>query len=258
MNLEYYKDLVLVLTQKEIKVRYKNTFLGYLWSITHPLFYTIISLLAFKVIMRIQIENYTLFLIAGLFPWQWVTNSIGAAPFMFISNASLIKKTAFPREVVILADVLNNMIHFLLSVPVIVVFVFYYGQQPSWVWLYGIPLLCVIQFFLICGLSMTLASLNLFFRDLERINNLLITALFYGTPIFYTIDLIDKKKYATLIFIVNNFNPFTPLVVSWQNLFMKGSVDMMLVLKALGPALLIFAIGYYIYRGLRWRFAEVL
>ncbi|MCJ7481677.1 MAG: hypothetical protein MUO31_01800, partial [Thermodesulfovibrionales bacterium] len=74
-SLEYYKDLVVVLTQKELKVRYKRSFFGYLWSIANPLALALVFFVAFKIFMKIPIENYTLFLIAGLFPWQWFLNS---------------------------------------------------------------------------------------------------------------------------------------------------------------------------------------
>lgn len=253
MSFEYYRDLVVVLTQKEIKVRYKSSYLGYIWSVAHPLFMTFIFYFAFGVMMRLGIENYTLFLIAGLFPWQWLTNSVNISPLLFIGNTSLIKKTNFPREAVILADVSNNMVHFLLSIPVILVFMFIYGKYPALSWIYGIPILTLIQFFLICGFSLAFASINLFFRDLERIVNLLIMALFYITPVFYSEAMVPEKYRWVL-----QVNPLSPLIISWRNLFMDGTMDMMTVLHAFIFGLVIFIIGYYIFRALRWRFAEVL
>lgn len=81
-SLQYYKDLIVVLTQKELKVRYKRSFPGYLWSIANPLALAVVFYVAFKVVMRIQIENYTLFLISGLFPWQWFSNSVSSSALM--------------------------------------------------------------------------------------------------------------------------------------------------------------------------------
>ena len=88
----YYFDLLLALTQKEIKARYKSSFLGYLWSIANPLSLALVFFLAFKVFMKIPIENYALFLIAGLFPWQWFANSVVGSAGVYLGNASLIKK----------------------------------------------------------------------------------------------------------------------------------------------------------------------
>lgn len=258
MKLEYYKDLIIVLTQKELKVRYKNTFLGYIWSIANPLFYACIYFVAFKIFMRIQIENYTLFLIAALFPWQWFANSIGTSPTIFIANASLVKKVNFPRETVVLADIFNNMIHLLLSIPVIVIFLLFYSKSPSFSWFYGIPVLLLIQFFIIYGLALAIASLNLFFRDLERIVVLIITFLFFLTPIFYSANYISDKAPPKLYSLYLWLNPLAPLIISWRNLFLEGSFEITLILKALVSSLVIFLIGYHIYKTLRWRFAEIL
>src|SRR4030043_2235766 len=128
---QHYFDLITVLTQKEMKVRYKSSFLGYLWSIAHPLAFALVFFIAFKIVMRIAMENYTLFLIAGLFPWQWFSNSVNASPMAFLLNASLIKKVSLPRNILPLATVLQDMIHFLLAIPVIVLFLFIYHKSPA-------------------------------------------------------------------------------------------------------------------------------
>src|SRR4030042_5443535 len=98
-RLKYYRDLIVILTQKEVKVRYKSTVFGYVWSIAHPLAFAFVFFMAFKVVMRIQMEGYAVFLIAGLFPWQWFSNSINASPTIFLHNSSLIKKVNLPRNI---------------------------------------------------------------------------------------------------------------------------------------------------------------
>src|SRR5512137_280342 len=98
---EYLKDLLVVLTQKEVKLRYKNSWLGYLWSVANPLAFAALYFVAFSVYMRVDIPRYPLFLIAGLFPWQWIANSAGASPNLFLTNTSLIKKVRFPRHVLV-------------------------------------------------------------------------------------------------------------------------------------------------------------
>ncbi len=163
MTFSHYWDLVVVLTKKEIKVRYKNNVLGYLWSIANPLAFALVFYLAFKLVMKVQVENYALFLIAGLFPWQWFSNSVGVSPTIFLGNGSMIKKVNFPKGAVVLAIVLQDMIHFFLSLPVVVLFLFIYGSSPSWSWIYGVPLLILIQTLLTFGVALTLASINLFF-----------------------------------------------------------------------------------------------
>lgn len=253
INIRYYFDLIVVLTQKEMKVRYKNSFLGYLWSIAHPLAFAYVFFLAFQVIMRINIENYTLFLIGGLFPWQWFSNSVNTSSTVFIQNASIIKKVNFPNNSLIVANVLQDAIHFFLSIPVIVFFLFLYGFSPSWRWIYGIPVLFCVQFLLIYGVCLAVSSINLFIRDLERLVGIVTTLLFYFTPIIYPETMMpDKYKYLL------SFNPVASLMISWRNLFLKGALNQSYFVESFVYSLVAFMIGFAIYRTLGSRFAEVL
>lgn len=252
-SLAYYKDLVIVLTQKELKVKYKRSFLGYLWSIANPLALALVFFIAFKIFMKIPIDNYTLFLIAGLFPWQWFLNSVNSSATVFIGNATLIKKMHFRHEVLVVATILNDMLHFLLSIPVIILFLFIYGMQPSIMWLVGIPALLIVQFIITMGFSLAVSALNLFFRDIERIVFIFTSLMFYMTPIIYSEEMVPAE-YRTLIL----SNPLSILFISWRNLLMHGTLVVKDTVLALVYALIVFAIGYLVYRKLKWRFAEVL
>src|SRR4029450_10678938 len=99
MSFAQYVDLILTLTQKEIKIRYKSNLLGYFWSIANPLASAIIFYLAIQVFLRLEMENYNVFLIIGLFAWQWFSNYLVGSCTVFLSNGSLIKKSVFPRFV---------------------------------------------------------------------------------------------------------------------------------------------------------------
>ena len=249
---EHFKDLILVLTQKEIKLRYKNSWLGYLWSIANPLAFAVLYFVAFRTFMRVDIPQYSLFLIAGLFPWQWLANSIGSAPMIFLGNAPLLKKVRFPRNTLIVSTVLNDGFHFIMSVPVIVGFMYWYGSRPSWSWLIGIPLLVVAQYLTAYGVALAIASLNLFFRDLERLTVLLLTFLFFLTPIVYS-ETMMPVRYQPLIHI----NPVAPLILSWRHLFLSGSFEWSTLAMAYFYAIIAFGVGSAIYRKLSWKFAEV-
>lgn len=252
-TLRHFIDLVLVLTHKDLKVRYKSSVLGYLWSVAHPLALALVFVLAFKVIMRVQMENYALFLIVGLFPWQWFSNSAIIPTTAFLSNASIIKKVNFPRNIIPLSLVLNDMIHFLLSIPVIMFFMFVYHQKPGWIWLWGIPLLLIIQFCMAYGVALAGATINLFFRDLERLMGIIFMLLFYFTPVLYSENMIPDQ-YRQLILL----NPLSHLMISWRNLFLHNQLDAgALIISAL-YGIVSLLVGSLIYRRLSWKFAEVL
>lgn len=252
-KIRHYIDIATVLLQKDLKVRYKNTFLGYLWSVGHPLAYALVFFISFKIVMKIQIDDYVLFLISGLFPWQWLNNSLNASPTIFLSNWTIIKKINFPRNMLPFTLVLQDTLHFILSIPVIIVFLLFYGKTPSISWFYGIPSLLIIQFCMVYGLSLFISSINLFFRDLERLTVIGLTLLFYFTPVIYPESMIPERYSGFLM-----LNPFAHLIVSWRNLFLTGTIRPLFLIISLSYSLLILWVGHAIYRKLNWRFAEVL
>ncbi|WP_213991142.1 ABC transporter permease [Sodalis sp. dw_96] len=249
----YLLDLATVITEKELKVRYKSSFFGYLWSIANPLLFAMIYYFIFKLIMRVQIPNYTIFLITGLFPWQWFASATTTSLFSFIANAQIIKKTVFPRSVIPFSNVMMECLHFLCTIPVIIVFLYVYDMRPSLNWLWGIPLIGLAQMIMTLGIALMLSTLNLFFRDLERFVTLGIMLLFYCTPILYSNDMIPAK-YQWLV----HYNPMANMVVSWRDLFMNGVLDYqdlgIMYLYALG----FLAVGAWIFNTLKYRFAEIL
>jgi len=252
-RLRHYIDLILVLTDKEMKLRYKSSILGYLWSIGHPLALALVFFVAFKVVMKIQMDNYALFLICGLFPWQWFQNSVTVSPTLFLNNASIIKKVNFPRNIIPFVSVLQDMIHFILSILVIAGFMLAYRKAPSVAWIYGIPVLLVIQFLTAYGASLFIASINLFFRDLERLTTIFMTLLFYFTPVIYPVSMVpDKYKFYV------NLNPLGPLMISWRGLFLEGKLETQTVSIAMLYAVLFCALGSFVYKKLSVRFGEIL
>ncbi|MFH0824229.1 MAG: ABC transporter permease [Pseudomonadota bacterium] len=252
-HMSYLWDLTLVLARKEMKIRYKSSVLGYLWSVLNPLLCAMVFYIAFRVVMRVQMENYHVFLICGLFPWQWFSNSLNAAPMMFLGNASIVKKTNFPKAVIVLAIVVQDMIHFLLSLPVIVVFLLSIGKFPDPSWIYGVPALMTVQLVFTFGASLFVASVNLFFRDLERLTNTAIMLLFYFTPILFPADMVPAHYRSLLL-----LNPLAALFTGWRTLLLEGTFKVDQFLAAGLCAALVLVMGYAAYWKLRWRFAEVL
>jgi len=251
--MQYYFDLVMVLTHKDLKTRYKSSVLGYFWSVANPLAFAIVFYIAFKVIMKIDMENYALFLIMGLFPWQWLNNSVGLSTSVFLSNANMLKKVSFPRNVLPLAIVLQDMVNYLFSIPVIVLFMLLDHHPSYWSWLYGIPVMLILQLVLTYGICLIVSSINLFFRDLERLVGIALLFCFYFTPIIYPVSMIPEHYRHWLY-----FNPFAPLIINWRELFMHGRLDGFQIILGIGYSGLAMLAGVLIYRKLSDKFAEVL
>lgn len=248
-----YKDLTIELLRKELRVRYKHLSLGYLWSIANPLAYALLYYIVFALILKVKTPNYPVFLIVGLFPWQWISNSIAVGPMTFYGNGSLIKKTLFPRFLIPFVVILQDLIHFLATLPIIFIFLLVYKIKIGWPLLWGLPLLLGIQFIIAYALNLMIASINLFFRDLERILALLMTFLFYLTPVLYDESLIPEQ-YRHFI----AFHPLAPLMINWRNIFMRDTFDFGLFTSSAIWALALLGLAQLIYKKLEWRFAEVL
>lgn len=246
-------DLTYQLLQKELRVRYKNLSLGYLWSLANPLVYGALYYGIFKVIMKVKIENFPLFLICGLFPWQWFANSVLVGPMTFLGNSPLIKKVNFPRYLLSFVAVGQDLVHFIISIPVIVLFLYIFDNSPSLSWFVGIPVLVSIQLMLTYGANLFIATVNLFFRDIERLIQLAMTFLFYSTPVVFNLSMVPEpyKDYVYL-------NPVAPLIVAWRSLFMDGQILWFEIGISAVWALLIVGLGQFVYQKLSWRFAEIL
>ena len=250
----YSKDIIIALTQKELKVRYKHHAFGYLWSIANPLAYALIYFLVFKLVMKVKVEDFPIFLISGLFPWQWMANSIGVGPMTFIGNASLIKKVNFPRNLLSLVVVIQDMIHYLVSIPIIIIFLYIYHKPlPGLEWLLGVPALCLIQLAYTYSLNLLIATVNLFFRDMEKLIQMCMTFLFFLTPIVYKIEMVPEKYKAFLY-----LNPIAPLITSWRDLFLHSSINFSQIGLSLIWVVFFLLISQTIYKKLSWRFAEIL
>ncbi|MBL8874767.1 MAG: ABC transporter permease [Phycisphaerae bacterium] len=251
-SLEYRRDLIAALLIKELRARYKRTVLGYAWSLLNPLAMAAIYFVLVNRIFAVQIKNYPLVLVAGLFPWQWVANSVTSSTMVFIANAGLIRRTSFPRAALLVSATLNDLVHYLASVPVIIGFMLWFGIYPDARWIIFVPLLIVVQWAVIMGIAFIISSCNVFFRDLERITTIGVTLWFYMTPIIYTRDMLSGRHDYLLI-----VNPVAGVLLGWRSLFMGESIDLMLVLCSAVWGAVLLSVGYAFYRRVQWRFAEL-
>jgi lipopolysaccharide transport system permease protein len=212
-------ELLLLLTFRELKLRYQDTVLGFVWSVIKPLLLGGVLYVALGRIVRIDIPDYQLFLLSALFPWTWFQTSVMLSTPSFAHNGNLIKKVRFPRFVLPFSVVANNMVHFLLSIPILLVFILAAGDRPSPLWLVGIPLLTLVQLGLLMGIVLLLASFDVFFRDLEHLTEVFLNLWFYATPILYPLSMVPTRL-KPLYFM----NPMSPLIEAWRKLFTENTL----------------------------------
>jgi lipopolysaccharide transport system permease protein len=247
-------DLLYLLTFRELKLRYQDTIFGFLWSLIRPLLQGAVLYVVLSKFIRIDVEDYSLVLLAGLFPWTWFQTSLTQAVGSFAGNGALIKKVYFPRFVLPLATVLNNGVQYALSIPVLVVLLAFQGYSPNWTWLIGVPYLLAVQALLIMGIVLFLASLDVYFRDLEHLTDVMVGLIwFYLTPVIYPLEIVPEKYHNWVL-----LNPMASLIEGWRDLFLRNQIPGLELWPALVFAAVIAALGSFSFQKMQGGFADAL
>ena len=213
-----YRELIRNLVIRDLKVRYKSSVLGFVWSLLNPLLMMLVFTLVFSVMMpNNRIDKFPVFVLCALLPWNWFSFSVAGSMGAIVGNANLIKKVYFPREILPASAVLANLVNFLLACIVLFVMLIVFGV-PFTPALLLLPILIITQTMLTLGIAFFLSALNVFFRDTEVIMDVVILAWFFVTPIFYDIhDLFPT--YERWLYV---FNPMASLIEAYRNVLLRG------------------------------------
>lgn len=265
-----YRYLLYNLVIRDLKVRYKNSALGVLWSILNPLLIMLVFTLVFTVLIpRNNIRNYAVFILVGLLPWNFFAGSLSNTTNSIVGNSALIKKVHFPREVLPTANVLSNLVNFLLACVVLLVFLYISGLGLTIHSLWTIPILFT-QIIFILGLGLILGTLNVFYRDTAMILDVILLAWFFLTPIFYPFDLLGHSAEVMGIQfnpaqVMRWINPMASIIdgyrtVLWGSMNSEGAVamDPIFLIRTFVTAVIIFIVGYLFFTRYQYLFGEKL
>ena len=247
-------ELLYLLVRKDLKVRYKSSVLGYLWALANPFAFALVYWVAFKYIMRVQMENYSLFLITGIFPWFWLAIGVTQATRSYHVNASLVKKVRIPRAILPLSSVAQEMVHFLFALPVIIAFlVFAGGFDLRAAWLWQLPLMLLVQLAFVYPVAMVFAIGNVYVHDIEHLAGLAFAMLFFLTPMVYPVSMVPEGLRAWF-----EWNPLHALMDSWRSVFLTGTLDGARLAYAAACAALVAGVAWWCHRRLGPRIPELL
>lgn len=246
-------DLIWFLAKRDLSARYKNTFLGFLWTLANPLVFGLTYFYVFKFIFKVQTPNYLLFILAGMFPWTWLQTNLAQSTSSVIDNAGLVKKVKFDRGILPIVTLTQNLINFLLSMIVYIILMFFYAKHPMVDWIIYFPLMLIVQSAMILGISYILSSLTVYFRDLTYIVPLVLNILFYFTPVTYDLSSVPES-----IRFLAYVNPLSGLIQSWRRLLMGQNFYVSLLLEPALIALILIVLGYLLFRMLQKNYAEML
>ena len=251
-----YRDLLLNLVRRDLAVRYRRSALGFLWSFLNPLLMMLVFAVVFMVIRPQEVGKYPLFVLTGLLAWNFTAGSLSGAVRSITSNANLIDKVYFPREVLPLSVVLANLVNFLFSLAVFVPLAVVFGARPGW-WALALPGVIGVQLVLVAGLALIVAALNVFYRDTEAVLDVALTAWFFLTPVFWQLELLPNEILGVDVWRLEyTLNPMATLVTDYRYVLLYHYPVIRHTLIALGVGIFGLAVGWIVFRRLAPRFAE--
>ena len=250
-NLYNYRELLKSNVKKEIRGKYKGSFLGVLWSFVNPLLQVAVYAIVFPYIMRIQTDNYLIYLIIGIIPWTFFTTVINQGMITVRINAGIIKKVYFPREILPISVAVSGLINFLISCIIILLFCIFGGVGISW-HLILLPFIAIIQFVLTLGIVFALSAINVYIKDTEYLIAFVLNMLFYATPILYESTLFPES-----IRFILYLNPMTQVVEAYRNIFLYHQLpDLGGFIYLVIISFILLGVGILIFRKLEKGFAE--
>lgn len=247
-------ELLYQLISREIKSRYKQSFLGYAWVILNPFFQMLVMTFVFSLIVRVPSLGvpYTIFLYTALLPWNLFANSLAHATNSFVGNAELIKKIYFPRQIFVQATLIAKVIDFVLASSILAAFMIFYHTPITWNIFWLIPIFLIQEIFTY-GLALFFATINLFYRDVQYVLSLILVLWMYLTPVIYPVEMVpDQYRF------IFKLNPMAVLINAYREVILGGNMPK---LSSLAIALLVSLVTLYlgkkIFTRLEGLFADV-
>jgi ABC-type polysaccharide/polyol phosphate export permease len=262
VELYHYRELLRNLVARDLKVRYKNSVLGFLWSLINPLLMMLVFTVVFTIMMPSSaLEHFSAFVLIGLLPWNWFSSSITGGLDSVVGHADLVRKVYFPHEVLPISVVLSNLVNFVLALLVLFPLLLF-SHIPITPWVLFLPLIILAQLFFTVGLTFLLATANVFYRDMRVIMEVVLLAWFFLTPVFYPIEILPRQ-YTAFGVTINVWrwtfylNPMASLVASYREVLYRGippAADFFA--RTFFTAVAFLVVGYFVFHRFSPVFSE--
>lgn len=249
-----FRSLVWALIKRHLATRYRGSALGFLWTFFNPLLLMLVYTLVFHYYIRSSTQpNYSIFLFCGLLPWMWVTSGVVEGTTSIVSSGHLITKSMFPPQILPTVSVCAAGINFILSLPLLFLFMWYAGMPFYWTLLL-IPGIALLQLFLLLGVVYGLGALNVRYRDVQHLVGNFLTLLFFLCPILYEQSVVPERFRFTL-----EWNPFALLAIMYHKVILEGQIpELKLIGTVAGFVALSLIVGTAVFQRFREEFAELL
>lgn len=249
-----YRELLWVLTARDIKVRYKQTVLGAAWAVVRPFLTMVIFSVVFGQLAKMPSDGfpYPVFVYAALLPWIFFAAAIGTSGQSLVGSANLVSKVYFPRLIIPLSSVGAGLIDLLISTGILLLMMLWYGVGWSWQ-LLAAPLLLVALVFTALGIGTLLSALTVAYRDFTHLTPFLLQLWLYVTPVIFPVSLVPER-WQWLLYL----NPMTGLVEGFRSAFLGKPFDLTGLGISLGIATVVLVIGVAYFEKVERRFADII
>ncbi len=209
-----YRELLVNLVRKELKVKYKSSILGFLWSLLNPAFLLVVYYFVFSVVLGSGIPRFPIYLLSGLLVWNVFNVGLLTATGSIVGNAGIVNKVWFPREVLPLASIGAALVHFFLQSIVLVFALIVFRHPVNWAYVPLLPVALLGLLLVLAALGIFLSAMNVYLRDVQHLVELVLLAWFFASPIVYSYDLIAAKAGGWVRLYL--LNPVTDVVLVFQ------------------------------------------
>lgn len=269
-----YRELIRNMVARDLKARYKNSVLGYIWSLLNPLLMMLVFWLVFSVLLNNSIRMFPVFLIVALLPWSFAVTAVSGGMRSILDNSNLVKKVYFPREILPITVVISNLVNYLFALPVM--FLVMAGVQLvdigrlnfSWTFAF-LPVIIIIQVVFLIGMALLLSTTAVFFRDTTHIIDIFIQLWIFLTPVFFAFEQIATPMQARVL---RWLNPMASIIDFYRDILYGQAAVVQVgeripiptpglpaldgVFRTLLTALVILALGAYVFHRTSGRFGE--
>ena len=248
-----YRELLKTNIKKEIRGKYKGSWLGIVWTFLNPLLQLLVYSFVFPFILRVNVEHYTIFMIVALMPWNFFTVAVQQGCGCIVANEGILKKVYFPREILPVSIVTSTLVNFFITCIIMFLFIIFGGVGITW-HLLLFPLIVLIQYVITLALVFILSAIVVFVRDIDHFVSIVLMLAFYITPIIYTPNMLpDKYQWAI------TFNPMAQIIGAYRDILYYHQMPNMLSLVIVALASIIFlGVGYMIFKKLERNCVEEL
>lgn len=251
-----FKDLFYILVWRDIKVKYKQTYLGIGWVIFQPLISTVIFTVFFGNLAKIPSGHlpYSLFVLCGLVFWQFFSGSLSGASDSMVANEAIIQKVYFPKMILPLVAIVTNFFDFMINFIILFLYAAIIGYYPNWKALFILPVAFLITLITASGAGLFLSALNVKYRDVRYILPFFIQILLFLTPVIYPLAILsERNKYLMAL------NPMSSVIESVREMFVGGTImNTDLFLVSFLSALFIFSFGLRFFYKTQKFFADII